>query len=320
MQVGDKFNPWGLFNGMFIPNCIARDKNLTSTAKLCWGRLAQYGGRGGIAWPSQEVLAEEVGVGVRQIARLIEELEDYGLIARIKPTGADKLAHKTDRYVFLWHKLYEEDLRQNEPVADDDSHPVTHDESGSVAPDDSSVRESVLRESGKENSPKIGETDIKKTVTKEHIDLLRKKKKLSPNNLLFIFQGTMSEHKFPYSKNVGVKEMGMLRALSNYDNGNGFNAGEYIETAIDQWGYLKKSIRFQGREASRLKEFPSIYELWLMKDDILFALTQKPQRQRSTRIFTEYTRVEDLPADLNPEDRERLGRAIKESGSVKIMR
>ena len=129
MEIGKTFNPYGLFVGSFIPNCILQEKLLSSTAKLCYARLCQYSGKNGVAFPKQETLAKEIGISEVQVIRVLKNLEDFGLIKRIKATGQDKFLHKTNRYTFLWHKIYEQD------------------DSSVANADDSSKRIKVLRES-----------------------------------------------------------------------------------------------------------------------------------------------------------------------------
>jgi hypothetical protein len=108
MNIGDVFNPRRVFVGSFIPNVLMRFKGLSPTAKLCWARLAQYLGKDGLAYPSQETLGEEVGVTDRHIRDVLEELQRAGFIFKIAPTGQDKFAHKTNRYGFLWHSIFED--------------------------------------------------------------------------------------------------------------------------------------------------------------------------------------------------------------------
>ena len=92
------------------------------------GKVRIYAGENGQCYPSQEVLAAEIGIKIAQINRILKELEEKGFIKRLKPTGKDKLCHKTTRYLFLWH-----------PILDDNSDTIIN--------DNSIVRESVVRES-----------------------------------------------------------------------------------------------------------------------------------------------------------------------------
>ena len=136
MKNGQVFNPFKLFVGSFTPNVIMKYKGLSASAKLCWSRLAQYAGENGQCYPSQEVLAAEIGIKIAQINRILKELEEKGFIKRLKPTGKDKLCHKTTRYLFLWH-----------PILDDNSDTIINDNPDTIINDNSIVRESVVRES-----------------------------------------------------------------------------------------------------------------------------------------------------------------------------
>jgi len=82
-------------------------QGISATAKLCWARLAQYAGKDGAAFPSQETLSIKIGVTRSQIIRVLKVLEAEGLIKRIAPTGPDKWLHKTTQYIFLWHKVFD---------------------------------------------------------------------------------------------------------------------------------------------------------------------------------------------------------------------
>lgn len=115
MNVGDIFNPFGLFVGAHVPNCILRLQSLTSTDKLVWARLAQYAGRDGRCWPKQSVLAEQIGCGVTSIQDSLKHLQDQGFIMVVSPTGQERLKHKTNHYVFLWHQVMEDSLFAAQP-------------------------------------------------------------------------------------------------------------------------------------------------------------------------------------------------------------
>jgi hypothetical protein len=80
---GDIFNPWRMFNGCFIPNAVLRCRDLSARAKLVFGRLCQYAGENGEAFPSYRVLAQEVGVERRRAISAVRELEDFGLIRTV---------------------------------------------------------------------------------------------------------------------------------------------------------------------------------------------------------------------------------------------
>ena len=81
---------------------------MSSTAKLVFGKLCQYAGQNGQAYPSYKTLAGDVGVERRQAIRAVKELVDYGLI---KPVGRRKVdgGFTSNIYAFLWHQIFFDD-------------------------------------------------------------------------------------------------------------------------------------------------------------------------------------------------------------------
>jgi hypothetical protein len=75
MQVGQPFNPFRLFTGIFIPEGLVRANGISPGAKLAYGRLARYAGQDGRCYPSMGALAAEIAVGERQARKYITELE-----------------------------------------------------------------------------------------------------------------------------------------------------------------------------------------------------------------------------------------------------
>lgn len=59
---------------------IAKSKTLSMGAKVLYPRLVLYAGKDGVCFPSQERLAEDIGVSARQVRRYLEELHDARLI------------------------------------------------------------------------------------------------------------------------------------------------------------------------------------------------------------------------------------------------
>ncbi len=116
MRIGQRFRPYRLFHGSFIPNALLRCTTISATAKLVWARLAQFMGEHGEAYPSLDTLAREVGASRRAVVNAIKELEEQKFIERVTPTGQDRLYHRTTRYFFLWHPIFEE----QEPITDND--------------------------------------------------------------------------------------------------------------------------------------------------------------------------------------------------------
>ena len=59
LRPGHPFNPYRMFNGLFIPEGLARSRAVSRGAKLVWGRLARYAGHNGRCYPTVRMLGEE---------------------------------------------------------------------------------------------------------------------------------------------------------------------------------------------------------------------------------------------------------------------
>lgn len=106
-------NPYRLFNGAIVPNCILQCRELTQSAKLMLARMFQFSGKDGSCFPSIELLGQEIGIKKRQAQTVIKELERFGLIEIIRPRGKEKLHHKCNRYFFVNHKIYSSNYNDN---------------------------------------------------------------------------------------------------------------------------------------------------------------------------------------------------------------
>lgn len=104
---GDIYNPWRMFNGCFIPNAVLRCIGLSARAKLIFGRLCQYAGENGEAFPSYRSLAREVGVERRCAIKAVRELEEFGLIKTVSRWRNDG-GPASNVYVFLWHEIFQQ--------------------------------------------------------------------------------------------------------------------------------------------------------------------------------------------------------------------
>jgi len=107
MKYGEQFNPFGLFRGLFVPNCIAQS-DLSDSAKLLMGRLFQYAGKDGNAFPTRNSLAKELNWKLSKLDRMIRYLKDYKLI---KTFQEDE--HSPSTYIFLYHPIYESTTKNN---------------------------------------------------------------------------------------------------------------------------------------------------------------------------------------------------------------
>jgi len=104
LRVGQPFNPFGLFNGIFIPEALVRATGISPGAKIALGRLARYAGENGDCYPSVPTLAGELGMSERQIQRYVAELERVALIRRV-PRVAES-GQTSNVFVFLWHSIF----------------------------------------------------------------------------------------------------------------------------------------------------------------------------------------------------------------------
>lgn len=75
-----RINPYKRFDGAWVPNWLLEREEVSAQAKLLYARLAQYAGKKGYAWPTQETLAHATGLPGRTLQRHLQELEGYGLV------------------------------------------------------------------------------------------------------------------------------------------------------------------------------------------------------------------------------------------------
>lgn len=104
---GEIYNPFRVFKGSFIPNAVLKCRDLSATSKLVFGRLCQYAGEDGEAYPSYSTIGREVGIERRQTIRAVRELEDFGLIRAVPRRKGDG-GLSSNSYVFLWHGIFYE--------------------------------------------------------------------------------------------------------------------------------------------------------------------------------------------------------------------
>jgi hypothetical protein len=139
------FKPFGIFNGVFIPECMVRSTLISSGAKLAYGRLARYAGRHGQCYPAVLTLAQQIGVSLRQAQRYLSELERKKLIRRMS-RYVDR-GQTSNAYEFIWHELFAEGVTdlspkesqneesQNEEVTTDLDYPSTNRKKRDSRPD-----------------------------------------------------------------------------------------------------------------------------------------------------------------------------------------
>lgn len=113
LRVGQPYNPFGLFYGIFIPEALVRAKGISAGAKLTFGRLARYAGQNGKCYPAVPTLAAEIGISERQTQNHLAELERNGLVqrkARVSSAG-----QHSNSYEFLWHPILAEGVKKTSP-------------------------------------------------------------------------------------------------------------------------------------------------------------------------------------------------------------
>lgn len=115
MKIGEPFNPYRLFHGVFIPNSLLKYKGISHGAKLCYGRLSQYAGENGYAYPSYKTLANELGMSKRTAIRYCIELEQEGLIEIVLRKNK-KNNFTSNIFRFLWHKLFEMEIEPGDNI------------------------------------------------------------------------------------------------------------------------------------------------------------------------------------------------------------
>jgi GntR family transcriptional regulator len=101
-EIGEVFNPYGMFNGVWIPDALARCSEITGSAKLLFGRLARYAGQDGRCFPALRTLAFEIGKSYRHVQKLVDELCEKKFLrkdARYRDNGSQT----TNAYFFLFH-------------------------------------------------------------------------------------------------------------------------------------------------------------------------------------------------------------------------
>jgi hypothetical protein len=104
-QIGQTFNPYRKFTGLFVPEPLARCSWISPGTKLVYGRLARYAGQNGICNPSVPKLAAEVGLKKRQVQTHLANLEKADLIRRISRSSGNR--QTSNGYQFIWHVLFE---------------------------------------------------------------------------------------------------------------------------------------------------------------------------------------------------------------------
>jgi len=78
IQIQDKWFEKGFTQ---IPNCVLKDTDITYQARILYAILLSYAWQKESCNPTQEKIANDLGVSVRTIRTLLNELRDKGLIS-----------------------------------------------------------------------------------------------------------------------------------------------------------------------------------------------------------------------------------------------
>src|ERR1022692_3471771 len=81
-RVGQTFNPFRLFTGIFIPEAMVRYPHLSPSSKLAYGRLVRYAGEDGRCFPAVKTLAKEIGLRERRTRSKANLFGEIGLRER----------------------------------------------------------------------------------------------------------------------------------------------------------------------------------------------------------------------------------------------
>jgi Helix-turn-helix domain len=145
LRRGEPFNPFGLFNGIWIPETLVRANGTSLGAKIVYGRLTRYAGQHGRCYPSVPTLAAEVGLSVRQTQNYLRELERNGLIRRLPRYS--RSGQTSNAYDFLWHELFEGGVKRTAPEG---VQVTTPEGVKNIAPKESQIEESHSEEKNKD--------------------------------------------------------------------------------------------------------------------------------------------------------------------------
>jgi hypothetical protein len=111
-RIGEKFNPYKSFAGIFVPEHICKYRGLSLGAKMIYGRLCRYAGEDGAAYPSVPTVAKELGIGETQARAYLRELEGKRFIEvdrKHRHYSANGIGGSSS-YSFLWHAAFNGDL------------------------------------------------------------------------------------------------------------------------------------------------------------------------------------------------------------------
>ena len=167
---GEHFSPFARFRGIFIPEAVYKNGDLSHAAKLVYGRLMRYAGRDGVAFPSVATVGQELGFSESRARACLHELEGAGFIAIQTRQGTSNV------YRFLAHASFAgqgKKAGETPPEIDRSTTPKT----GSPGVSEPTARVSQIRqgksiteeEQGRESQfLQVPESSVRKRVIKDY--------------------------------------------------------------------------------------------------------------------------------------------------------
>lgn len=141
-------NTYKAFIGCVVPNWLLRRKEISQGAKLLYGRLSQYAGKNGKAYPKMATLADEVGVSRQQASTYMNELLSHKLIKKErrglgKPNTYHFLNHEWIEFRDVNKSLHQEVNKSLSPDVNDNDQQEVKDGLPSLIEGESSLKESA---------------------------------------------------------------------------------------------------------------------------------------------------------------------------------
>jgi predicted transcriptional regulator len=248
----ERFNPFEMFTGIFIPDSIAKCNDLSHVTKLVYGQLLRYAGKDGSCFPKQETLASDFNVSVNTIKRAIKQLVDFDLIEVEKSSA---LKHNPNRYYFLYNdRFFNRDTS------------TKNDTSGSIKNDTSILYKNKIDKEYKENTKRKVESNNKFSNWRDDFDVYTEYVKFGFNEAVEdkSFYNNLEE----IHKDVDVKET--IRKIYKYwcsyagyerkkkGRSKVINWKSTISNGFNQeWNIVEKKKDFTN---SMLKDLERVYE------------------------------------------------------------
>ncbi len=89
---------WTRASFWMLPAWIAERQEMTLGEKMVYSRMAFHAGQSGVALPSEDTLAEEIGLTRRQVNTIIQSLKNRRMLREVKRGIRGVIHHE-----FLWH-------------------------------------------------------------------------------------------------------------------------------------------------------------------------------------------------------------------------